>query len=155
LRVSAKSQPPLRESDQNETHRPFPPPFRTNVLPRNQGRAEAFIRVSFNPNDVQDNKLNPIYLTATLDAALWGAKLALGDGREKIYLVEPTGAIEGDPNVTNKKFPDKTTMSCRSLYPFKVVGEVTRWHGHTPEQIKAMKDGLAKRKEPGLDAIEN
>lgn len=114
-----------------------------------------FIKVGFNSNYVQDGKLNHIYLTATLDAAVWGAELAFGEGRERIYLVEPTGALEDDPNVTDKKFPGNPTMSYRSVHPFKVVGEVTRWHGHTPEQVSAMKDALAKLKEQGLDAIEN
>ncbi|WP_080238844.1 NAD(+)--rifampin ADP-ribosyltransferase [Spirosoma rigui] len=113
------------------------------------------IRVGFNSNYSQNNKLNHIYLTATLDAAIWGAELASGEGPQRIYLVEPTGAIEDDPNVTNKKFPGNPTMSYRSLHPFKVVGEVTRWQGHSPEQIEAMKDGLAKLREQGLDAIEN
>lgn len=113
------------------------------------------IQVGFNSNYVQDYKLNHIYLTATLDAAVWGAELAFGEGRERIYLVEPTGAIEDDPNVTDKKFPGNPTMSYRSLHPFKVVGEVTLWQGHSPEQIKAMKDGLAKLKEKGSDTIIN
>ena len=113
------------------------------------------IKVGFDSNFVEHNTLNHIYLTATLDAAIWGAELAYGDGRERIYLVEPTGAIEDDPNLTNKKFPGNPTMSYRSQHPFKVVGEVTIWHGHPPEQIKAMKDGLAKLREQGLDKIEN
>ena len=113
------------------------------------------IKVGFNSNYAEDGKLNHIYLTATLDAAVWGAELASGEGRERIYLVEPTGAIEDDPNLTDRKFPGNPTMSYRSLHPFKVVGEVTLWHGHAPEQIKAMKDGLAKLREQGLDAIEN
>jgi hypothetical protein len=96
-----------------------------------------------------------IYLTATLDAAIWGAELALGAGRERIYLVEPTGLIEDDPNLTNKKFPGNPTMSYRSKFPFKVVGEVTIWQGHSPDQIKVMKDGLAKLKEQGIEAIED
>ncbi|WP_375447418.1 NAD(+)--rifampin ADP-ribosyltransferase [uncultured Fibrella sp.] len=113
------------------------------------------IQVGFNSNYVQDAKLNHIYLTATLDAAVWGAELAVGTGHERIYLVEPTGPLEDDPNVTDKKFPGNPTMSYRSLHPFKVVGEVTRWHSHAPEQIQAMKDGLAKLRDRGLDAIEN
>lgn len=114
-----------------------------------------FIKVGFNSNYVEGNKLNHIYLTATLDAAIWGAELAFGEGRERIYLVEPTGAIEDDPNLTNKKFPGNPTMSYRSQHPLKVIGEVTIWKGHPAEQIKAMKDGLAKLKEQGLDNIEN
>lgn len=78
---------------------------------------------------------------------------ALGEGRERIYLVEPTGPIEDDPNLTDKKFSGNPTKSYRSKYPFKVVGEITIWQGHAPEQVKTMKDGLAKLKEQGIEAI--
>src|SRR5690606_4397619 len=102
------------------------------------------IEIGINSNYGQKKKAKYIYLTATLDAAIWGAELALGNGQEKIYLVEPTGAIEDDPNLTDKKFPGNPTMSYRSKFPFKVVGEITRWQPHPPEQVKAMKDALAK-----------
>ena len=85
-----------------------------------------------------------IFLTSTLDAAIWGAELALGNGRGRIYLVEPTGPIEDDPDLTNKRFPGNPTLSYRSKHPFKIVGEVNNWQGHSKEQVKAMKDGLAK-----------
>lgn len=114
-----------------------------------------FIEVGLNSNYGQRNNAKYIYLTATLDAAIWGAELALGEGRERIYLVEPTGVIEDDPNLTNKKFPGNPTKSYRSKLPFKVVGEITIWQGHSPEQLKAMKDGLAKLKEQGIEAIED
>jgi rifampin ADP-ribosylating transferase len=112
------------------------------------------IEAGLSSNYGQQQKAKYIYLTATLDAAIWGAELALGDGRERIYLVEPTGPIEDDPNLTDKKFPGNPTKSYRSLYPFKVVGEVGAWQGHPPEQLQAMKDGLAKLKEEGIEAIE-
>ncbi len=114
-----------------------------------------FIEVGLNSNYGQRKNAKYIYLTATLDAAIWGAELALGEGRERIYLVEPTGQIEDDPNLTDKKFPGNPTKSYRSAYPFKVVGEITIWQGHSPEQVKAMKDGLAKLKEQGIEAIED
>ena len=114
----------------------------------------AFIEIGINANYGQKNKAKYIYLTATLDAAIWGAELASGEGRERIYLVEPTGAIEDDPNLTDKKFPGNPTKSYRSKYPFKVVGEITIWQAHAPEQVKAMKAGLAKLKEQGIEAIE-
>lgn len=113
------------------------------------------IQVGINSNYGQRNNAKYIYLTATLDAAIWGAELALGEQPERIYLVEPTGAIEDDPNLTDKKFPGNPTKSFRSKYPFKVVGEVTIWQGHKPEQVKAMKDALAKLKEQGIEAIED
>jgi hypothetical protein len=113
------------------------------------------IEVGFSSNFGQQNKAKYIYLTATLDAAIWGAELALGEGRERIYLVEPTGDIEDDPNVTDKKFPGNPTQSYRSKAPFKVVGEVSLWQGHPAEQIQAMKDGLEKLKAQGIEAIED
>ncbi|NTW20581.1 MAG: NAD(+)--rifampin ADP-ribosyltransferase, partial [Nostocales cyanobacterium W4_Combined_metabat2_030] len=81
------------------------------------------IEIGLNSNYGQQNKAKYIYLTATLDAAIWGAELAKGEGRERIYLVEPTGAIKDDPNLTDKKYPGNPTMSYRSKHPFKVVGE--------------------------------
>ncbi|QRR02428.1 NAD(+)--rifampin ADP-ribosyltransferase [Dyadobacter sandarakinus] len=111
------------------------------------------ITVGFNSNFV-DRKLKHIYLSATLNAAVWGAELASGEGRERIYLVEATGPLENDPNVTDKKFAGNPTMSYRSLHPFKVIGEVTTWQSHTSEQIRAMKDGLEKLKQLGNFVIE-
>lgn len=114
-----------------------------------------FIEIGLNSNYGQKNKAKYIYLTATLDAAIWGAELASGDGSERIYLVEPTGAIEDDPNLTDKRFPGNPTKSYRSQHPFKVVGEVSVWQGHSPEQLKAMRDRLAKLEEQGIEAIED
>lgn len=113
-----------------------------------------FITANFNSNYGQQKKAKYIYLSATIDAAIWGAELALGEGRERIYLVEPTGLIEDDPNLTDKKFPGNPTKSYRSEHPFKVVGEVTIWKGHSPEQVATMKDGLERLKAQGIEAIE-
>ncbi len=114
-----------------------------------------FIETGITSNYGQNNKAKYIYLTATLDAAIWGAELAVGEGKERIYLVEPTGELEDDPNLTDKKFPGNPTKSYRSKYPFKVVGEVTVWQGHAKEQIKVMKEGLERLKEQGIEAIED
>jgi len=114
-----------------------------------------FIEIGINSNYGQRNKAKYIYLTATLDAAVWGAELALGEGRERIYLVEPMGPIEDDPNLTDKKFPGNPTKSYRSKHPFKIVGEITIWQGHSPEQVKTMKGGMAKLGEKGIEAIED
>lgn len=113
------------------------------------------IQIGINSNYGQNKKAKYIYLTATLDAAIWGAELALGEGRERIYLVEPTGPLENDPNLTDKKFPGNPTLSYRSQHPFKIVGEITIWQSHPSEQIKAMKEGLAKLNEQGIEAIED
>jgi len=96
-----------------------------------------------------------VYLTATLDAATWGAELAAGDGRGRIYIVEPTGPIEDDPNLTDKKFPGNPTRSFRTREPLRVVGEITAWLGHAPEQLRAMKDGVASAEARGIRAIED
>lgn len=113
------------------------------------------IETGLKSNYGRRNRARYIYMTATLDAAIWGAELAHGEGRERIYLVEPTGPVEDDPNVTDKKFPGNPTLSYRSAHPCRVVGEVTLWQGHEPVQIKAMKDALAKLKEQGIEAIED
>lgn len=113
----------------------------------------SLIEVGFTSNFGQRKKAKYIFLAATLDAAIWGAELALGEGRERIYLVEPTGPIEDDPDLTDRKFPGNPTMSYRSVHPFRIVGEVTIWQGHSAEQVKAMKDGLARLKEQGIDSL--
>ncbi|HYD84788.1 MAG TPA: NAD(+)--rifampin ADP-ribosyltransferase [Opitutus sp.] len=87
-----------------------------------------------------------VYLTATLDAAIWGAELALGEGRGRIYVVEPTGAFEDDPELTDQKFPGNPSKSYRTLEALRVLGEVISWTGHAPQQIKAMKDHIANLK---------
>jgi rifampin ADP-ribosylating transferase len=96
---------------------------------------------------------NHVYVTATLDAATWGAELAAGEGRGRIYIVEPTGTLEDDPNVTDKKFPGNPTRSYRTRAPVKVVGELVDWIGHPPDQLQAMRDGLADMKRRGLAVI--
>lgn len=97
--------------------------------------------------------MNHVYVTETLDAAAWGAELAVGEGRGRIYVVEPTGSLEDDPNVTDKKFPGNPTRSYRTRAPVRVVGELQGWKGHTPEQLQAMKDGLARLKRRGVAVI--
>jgi rifampin ADP-ribosylating transferase len=99
-------------------------------------------------------KANFVYLSATLEAATWGAELAVGEGRERVYIVEPTGPIEDDPNLTDKRFPGNPTKSYRTRDPLRVAGEVTEWQPHSPEQLKAMKDGLEKLKQQGVEAID-
>lgn len=111
------------------------------------------IEPGFNSNYGQQKNARYIFLTATLDAAIWGAELALGEGRERIYLVEPTGELEDDPDLTDKKFPGNPTKSYRSTRPFRVVGEVTSWQGHPTEQVKTMKDHLEQLKKQGIDSL--
>ncbi len=101
-----------------------------------------------------DRALKHIYFSATLEAATWGAELAKGEGRGRIYIVEPTGPFEDDPNLTDKKFPGNVTASYRSRHPLRVTGEVDEWVGHSHDQLQAMKDGLARLKDQGADQIE-
>ena len=111
------------------------------------------IEPGYNSNYGQRKNAKYIFLSATLDAAIWGAELAAGYGRERIYLVEPLGQLEDDPDLTDKKFPGNPTKSYRSTEPFKVVGEVTVWQGHPAEQVKAMKEALERLKEQGINSL--
>lgn len=95
------------------------------------------------------------YLSATLDAAIWGAELAAGEGPGRIYVVEPTGPIEDDPNLTDQKFPGNPTMSYRTRDPLRIIGEVAHWEGHPPTQIESMREHLAHLARLGVEAIED
>ena len=96
-----------------------------------------------------------VYLTATLDAATWGAELSLGEGPGRIYIVEPTGPIMDDPNLTDRKYPGNPTKSYRSREPLRVIGEVTDWQGHSPEALKAMRDNLERLERLGVEPIDD
>lgn len=99
--------------------------------------------------------MNYVYFTETLDAATWGAELSVGAARGRIYLVEPTGDFEDDPNVTDKKFPGNPTRSFRSSEPLLVVGELVGWIGHPPDKLQAMREGLAALQQAGKAQIED
>lgn len=99
--------------------------------------------------------MNYVYFTATLDAAVWAAELAAGEGRGRIYIVEPTGEFEDDPNLTDKKFPGNPTQSFRSREPLRVVGELVDWVGHSPEKLEAMRASLAELQRNGMAQIED
>ena len=118
-------------------------------------KAGDLIGPGFASNYGRRKKAAYVYLTATLDAAIWGAELASGDGRGRIYIVEPTGPFEDDPNLTDKKVPGNPTMSYRTRDPLRIVGEVTDWTGHSPERLKAMKDHLAHLERLGVEAVED
>ncbi len=118
-------------------------------------KAGDLIAPGFNSNYGQRNKAKYVYFTATLDAAIWGAELASGEGRGSIYIVESTGSFEDDPNLTDKKFPENPTKSCRTKAPLRVVGEVADWQGHAPKQLQAMKQHLEQLKQQGIEAIED
>jgi rifampin ADP-ribosylating transferase len=90
-----------------------------------------------------------------MHAAIWGAELAQGNGRERIYIVEPTGPFEDDPNLTDRKFPGNLTKSYRARDPIRIVGEVKDWERHSVEDLRAMKNRLAELKRQGIEAIED
>jgi len=99
-----------------------------------------------NSNYRQELKMNHIYFTALANGAGLAAALAPGDRRERVYIVEPTGPFENDPNVTDKKFPGNPTRSYRSEAPLRVVGELEDWARLTPEQLRKWREKLAGNK---------
>lgn len=104
-------------------------------------------------SNYRERKLSWIYFSSALESAIWACELARGEGRERIYIVEPTGEFVDDPNLTDAKFPGNPTRSYRSRDPLRIVGEVEQWQGHSPEQLQAMKDGLARLAAEGRDHI--
>jgi hypothetical protein len=117
------------------------------------------IAAGYSSNYGERKQASWVYLTGTLEAAIWGAELAAGPegqegARERIYIVEPTGPIVDDPNLTDKKFPGNPTLSYRSRGPLRVTGEITQWQGHSPERLKEMKDHLERLKAQGIEAID-
>lgn len=103
--------------------------------------------------------LKHVYFSALLEPAIWGAELAMAlsglDGRGYIYIVEPTGPFEDDPNLTNKKFPGNPTKSYRTSAPLKVMGLVEEWQGHPAAVLQGMLDSLANLQRQGLAVIED
>ena len=104
-------------------------------------------------SNYQDKKSNYIYFTATLDAAKWGAELARSKSKERIYIVEPLGDFENDPNLTDKRFPGNPTRSYRSKSPLKIIAELGSWERHSDEEINHMLTSLKKLSEQGKNVI--
>lgn len=112
------------------------------------------------PSNYEDGRVsNHIYFSATLETAVWGAELAVAlaraEGAGHIYIVEPTGPFEDDPNVTNKRFPGNPTRSYRTRSPLKIIGTVDDWEPHAPEVLQGMLDSLARLRREGLSVIED
>ncbi|GKV69942.1 rifampin ADP-ribosyl transferase [Sporosarcina sp. NCCP-2716] len=105
------------------------------------------------PSNYRETPLRHIYFSATLEAAKWGAELAVNGAAEHIYLVEPTGEFEDDPNVTDKRFPGNPTRSYRSQAPLRVIAELGKWKRHTDEEIRQMQNALQTLREEGKDVI--
>jgi hypothetical protein len=134
--------------------------IKTNVLdngPFFHGtKAELKIGDLLEPNHLsnyQDKKSNHIYFTATINAAKWGAELARSTSKERIYIVEPLGEFENDPNVTDKRFPGNPTRSYRSKSPLKIIAELGAWERHSDEEINHMLESLKKLSEAGKNVI--
>jgi hypothetical protein len=113
------------------------------------------IVASYNSNYGERPQAKYVYLTSNLNAAVWGAELAIGEGPGRIYVVEPTGSFEDDPNLTDKKFPGNPTNSYRTRDPLRVAGEVIGWQGHSPEEIKLRKENLERLLQNGAKIIED
>lgn len=108
------------------------------------------IQAGYNSNYGKRAMAAYVYVSGTLNAAIWGAELALGDEPGRIYVVEATGAVEDDPNLTDKKYPGNPTLSYRSKEPVRVIGEVVGWQGHSAEELQNMKAGLERLKQSGV-----
>jgi len=150
---SYRSQEPLRVSGEctsREGH-----PRRLYHGTKADLRPGDLIEPGYAPNFGRpDRSTTYVYLTGTLDAATWGAELALGDGPGRIYIVEPTGRITDDPNLTDTRFRGNPTKSYRTREPLRVVGEVMEWQGHSLEALKAMRDSLERLKHQGVEPID-
>ena len=113
----------------------------------------------YGSNYQQGRVANHVYFAALVETAVWGAELATAlagsDARGHVYVVEPLGPFEDDPNVTNKRFAGNITQSYRSRHPLRVVGEVESWPGHAPEVVRGMLDNIDRLREQGLDVIED
>ena len=113
------------------------------------------IKAGYNSNYGKREIAAHVYLSGTLNAAIWGAELALGEGPGRIYVVEATGPIEDDPDLTDKKYPGNPTLSYRSKDPLRVIGEVIDWQGHSVEELDNMKAGVERARQAGAEAIED
>ena len=118
-------------------------------------RVGDLLTAGFRSNYRPEVVMNHVYFTALRDGAGLAAELAAGEAAPRVYAVEPTGAFEDDPNVTDKKFPGNPTRSYRSRAPLRVVGELAEWVGHSPEKLHAMREGLTASKQHGAARIED
>jgi hypothetical protein len=113
----------------------------------------------YSSNFEEGRKSNHIYFTGMLEAAIWGAELAMPRSelkeRGRIYIVEPTGTFEDDPNLTNKRLPGNRTRSYRTREPLKVIGTVDHWVGHPCDVLRARLDCLAELRRRGDSVIED
>jgi rifampin ADP-ribosylating transferase len=102
------------------------------------------LTAGFRSNYKPEIIMNHIYFTALPNGAGLAAALASGEAKERVYIVEPTGIFENDPNVTDKKFPGNPTRSYRSKDALKIVGELSEWVRQTPEELQVWRERLAR-----------
>jgi hypothetical protein len=144
---------PVTFEDCNQVRGPFYHGTRSELRPGDE------LTPGFGSNFQDGRVSNHIYFTALVETAAWGAQLAAAlagsEDRGRIYIVEPLGPFEDDPNVTNKRFPGNPTRSYRTRDPLRVIAELDEWEGHSPEALKSMLDHLAQLREQGLDVIED
>lgn len=105
-----------------------------------------FLTAGFRSNYHSDVIMNHVYFTSLVNGAGLAAEIIAGKGLPRVYIVEPTGSFEDDPNVTDKKFPGNPTKSYRSKEPLKIIGEITDWKRLTPEEYKMWQERLANLK---------
>ena len=113
------------------------------------------IKAGYNSNYGKRAMAAYVYLAVSLNAAIWGAELAFGAELGRIYVVEATGPIEDDPNLTDQKYAGNPTLSYRSKDPLRVIGEVIDWQGHSAEQLNDMKARVERLRQAGVEAIED
>ena len=114
-----------------------------------------YLLPGFRSNYDEGRVMNHVYVTQTLDAAVWGAELAAGEGRGRIYIVEPQGPVEDDPNVTDKRFPGNPTRSYRTTAPVRVVEEVHGWQPPPAELVERLHASMAELRELGIEAMDD
>jgi Rifampin ADP-ribosyl transferase len=117
-------------------------------------KAGDLIEAGYNSNYGKRARAAYVYLSGTLNAAIWGAELALGEEPGRIYVVEATGPIEDDPDLTDKKYPGNPTLSYRSKDPLRVIGEVIDWRGHSAEELENMKAGVERSRGRAVEAVD-
>lgn len=96
---------------------------------------------------------NFVYVTAIRDGAALAAELAVGEGSGRVYIVEPTGPIEDDPNVTDQKFPGNPSCSYRTQEPVRIVGEIYDWKRLPEEALAQIRKRMEEATKLGVEAI--
>jgi hypothetical protein len=106
-------------------------------------RVGDLLAPGFRSNYKDSVVMNHIYFTSIPKGAGLAAEIAKGSGRPRVYVVEPLGDFENDPNVTDKKFPGNPARSYRSAHPLKIVGELDTWELYDPEFIQSLRARIA------------